>query len=77
MRRPFWGSELVADEEELLAYGRRFDPWPMHSDPDIGEASPLGGLVRCPLPRSAPSPPSVPEVPACDFGWRCGVFVAS
>jgi len=40
-----WGSELVADEAELIAYGRRFDPWPMHTDPNIGDASPLGGLV--------------------------------
>ena len=39
--RTYWGSEVVADEEELLAYGRRFDPWPMHTDPDIGDASPL------------------------------------
>lgn len=44
--RPYWGSELVADEEGLLAYGRRFDPWPMHADPDVGDASPLGGLVH-------------------------------
>ena len=43
--RTYWGSELVADEEELIAYGRRFDPWPMHTDPYIGDASPLGGLV--------------------------------
>ena len=43
--RPYWGSELVADEQELLAYGQRFDPWPMHADPDVGDASPLGGLV--------------------------------
>jgi acyl dehydratase len=43
--QPYWGSELVADEQEMLAYGQRFDPWPMHSEPDIGNASPLGGLV--------------------------------
>jgi len=43
--RPYWGTELVADESELLDYGRRFDPWPMHSDPNVGDASPLGGLV--------------------------------
>ena len=43
--RPYWGTELVADEQEMLAYGQRFDPWPMHADPDVGDASPLGGLV--------------------------------
>lgn len=43
--RPYFGAELVADEAEMLEYGRRFDPWPMHADPDIGDASPLGGLV--------------------------------
>ena len=42
---PYWGTDLVADEQEMLAYGQRFDPWPMHTDPDIGDASPLGGLV--------------------------------
>lgn len=42
---PYFGSELIADQQEMLEYGRRFDPWPMHADPDIGDASPLGGLV--------------------------------
>lgn len=42
---PYFGAELVADEQEMLEYGRRFDPWPMHVNPDIGDASPLGGLV--------------------------------
>lgn len=43
--RPYWGTELVVDEREMLAYGQQFDPWPMHADPDVGDASPLGGLV--------------------------------
>jgi acyl dehydratase len=43
--RPYWGTELLADEQEMLDYGQRFDPWPMHADPDVGDASPFGGLV--------------------------------
>ncbi len=43
--RPYIGAELVADEREMVEYGRRFDPWPMHVDPDIGDESPFGGLV--------------------------------
>ena len=42
---PYWGTEIVADEQEMLDYGQRFDPWPMHADPEVGAASPLGGLV--------------------------------
>ena len=41
----FYGEEVLADETEMVEYGRRFDRWPMHADPDIGAASPLGGLV--------------------------------
>lgn len=42
---PYFGAELVADEQEMVEYGRRFDPWPMHADRNIGDASPFGGLV--------------------------------
>ena len=42
---PYWGTEIVADEQEMLDYGQRFDHWPMHADPEVGAASPLGGLV--------------------------------
>ncbi len=27
-----WGSEQLADREEMLAYARRNDPWPFHLD---------------------------------------------
>ena len=42
---PYWGTELVVDEQEMLAYGQRFDPWPMHADPEAAAESPFGGLV--------------------------------
>ena len=42
---PYWGTELVADEQEMLSYGQKFDPWPMHADPEAAAESPFGGLV--------------------------------
>jgi acyl dehydratase len=35
----------VMEEAEILDFGRRFDPQPFHTDPDIGAASPFGGLA--------------------------------
>lgn len=40
-----WGPPLVADREEMLAYGRAFDPWPFHVDELAAAASPFGGLI--------------------------------
>ena len=32
-------------EEEILEFGRRFDPQPFHTDPDAAAASEFGGLI--------------------------------
>jgi acyl dehydratase len=32
-------------EEEILEFGRRFDPQPFHTDPDAAKESAFGGLV--------------------------------
>ena len=28
----FWGDEVIADPEEVMAYNRCNDPWPIHVD---------------------------------------------
>lgn len=38
------GSHTVT-AEEIIDFGRQYDPQPMHVDPDIADSSPLGGLV--------------------------------
>jgi acyl dehydratase len=40
-----WGAEVVADREEMLDYGRRYDPWPFHVDEDAAARTPFGGLI--------------------------------
>ncbi|MEM1206190.1 MAG: MaoC family dehydratase [Acidobacteriota bacterium] len=39
------GGEYRVDAEEILDFGRRFDPQPFHVDPEAAAASPFGGLV--------------------------------
>jgi acyl dehydratase len=38
-------SEHVVDHDEMLAYGRANDPWPIHVDPEAAAKSPFGGLI--------------------------------
>jgi len=38
-------GEYAVTQEEVLEFGRRFDPRPFHSDPDAAAASAFGGLV--------------------------------
>jgi acyl dehydratase len=41
-----WASaEHTVDHEEMLAYNRANDPWPIHIDPDAAAKSPFGGLI--------------------------------
>ena len=41
----FWSGEFLVEREEMLAYNRRFDPWPMHVDEAAGREGPFGGLI--------------------------------
>jgi acyl dehydratase len=36
---------VTVREEEVLDFGRRFDPQPFHTDPKLAADSPFGGLV--------------------------------
>ena len=38
-------SECTVDHEEMLAYGRTNDPWPIHVDPEAAAKSPFAGLI--------------------------------
>jgi acyl dehydratase len=41
-----WTSaECTVDHEEMLAYNRTNDPWPIHVDPEAATRSPFGGLI--------------------------------
>jgi acyl dehydratase len=38
-------AEYAVDHEEMLAYGRANDPWPIHVDAEAATKSPFGGLI--------------------------------
>ena len=38
-------SECTVDHEEMLAYGRTNDPWPIHVDEEAAAKSPFAGLI--------------------------------
>lgn len=41
-----WESQpRVLTAEDIVAFGREYDPQPMHTDPDRAGAGPFGGLV--------------------------------
>lgn len=41
-----WTSgEYAVDQDEMLAYNRINDPWPIHVDPEAAARSPFGGLI--------------------------------
>jgi acyl dehydratase len=39
------GGRYRITEEEILEFGRRFDPQPLHTDPEAAAAGPFGGLI--------------------------------
>lgn len=41
----FWSGEYPVDREEMLAYNRQFDPWPMHVDEAAAKDSIFGGII--------------------------------
>lgn len=38
-------GSIRVDEDDLVDFGRRFDPQPFHVDPDAAAAGPYGGLI--------------------------------
>src|SRR6266576_5549410 len=36
---------VTVTEEEIVEFGRRFDPQPFHVDPEAAKESPFGGLI--------------------------------
>ena len=38
-------DEFLVDREEMLAYNRRYDPWPIHVDEEAAQKSPFGGII--------------------------------
>ena len=53
------GGRYVVTEEEILEFGRRFDPQPFHTDPIAAKDGPFGGLVRYFGHRPATAAPQV------------------
>jgi len=41
----FTSAECTVDHEEMLAYGRKNDPWPFHANPKAASRSPFSGLI--------------------------------
>jgi acyl dehydratase len=41
----FWGPELAADADEMVADARKYDPWPFHVDAEAAKQTPFGGLI--------------------------------
>lgn len=42
---PYAFGHKVITQEEIVAFGRAFDPQPMHTDPEAAKATPVGGLI--------------------------------
>jgi len=38
-------GSIVVEETEMIAYARRFDPQPFHTNPEAAKKSPFGGLI--------------------------------
>jgi len=38
-------GSIVAEEKEMIAFARRFDPQPFHTDPEAAKQSIFGGLI--------------------------------
>ena len=38
-------SKHAVDYEEMLAYGRKNDPWPIHIDSEAAAKTPFGGVI--------------------------------
>jgi acyl dehydratase len=41
-----WTSQpITISQQDIIDFGRRFDPQPFHTDPQAAQAGPFGGLV--------------------------------
>jgi len=38
-------GSIIAEEDEMIAFARRFDPQPFHTDPEAAKQSIFGGLI--------------------------------
>lgn len=38
-------APILVTAEEIIAFGRAFDPQPFHTDPELAKAGPAGGLI--------------------------------
>lgn len=45
LNQPFTTSEHVVTEKELVDFAKKWDPLPIHTDPQAAEASVHGGLI--------------------------------
>lgn len=45
VNQPRTTKEYVVPEEEMIAFARRWDPLPIHTDREAAKASPHGGLI--------------------------------
>ena len=43
--KPYAFGHKTITAEEIVAFGRAFDPQPMHTDPEAAKATPVGGLI--------------------------------
>jgi acyl dehydratase len=42
--KPYAFGHKLVTEAEIIAFGRTYDPQPMHTDPEAAKATPVGGL---------------------------------
>jgi acyl dehydratase len=38
-------GSIVVEADEIIAFGRRFDPQPFHTDPEAAKRTPFGGII--------------------------------
>ena len=38
-------GSLTVSQDEIIAFGQRYDPQPFHVDPEVAKAWPYGGLI--------------------------------
>lgn len=45
MKQPMTTSEYLVPAEEMIAFAQKWDPSPLHIDPEAAKSSPLGGVI--------------------------------